>query len=123
MSSLVHICEQLGCARRLAILAAEVYFAYDFMHNFGLKSCEPRAMGAHFVQGAHFVHQFCAEKLRFSNFKLELRQCTSSATLVLQIAILQAGALECSSRTTFVLKTCELPAGVEGMSSANYFCT
>ena len=25
---LVHICEQLGCARRLVILAAEVYFAY-----------------------------------------------------------------------------------------------
>ena len=27
-NSLVHICEQLGCARRLAILASEVYFAY-----------------------------------------------------------------------------------------------
>ena len=67
-NSLVHICEQL-----LAILAAKVYFAsylnrasalrahvaiYDFaagaagmhfMYNFGLKSCEPRAMGTHFV--------------------------------------------------------------------------
>ena len=69
------------------------------------------------------MHYFCAEKLRFSNFKLELRECTSCTTFVIKIAILQAGALERSSRTTFVLKICELSAGVEGMYSANHFCT
>ena len=61
-NSLVHICEQLGCARRLAILAAEVYFAYNFMYNFGLKSCEPRAMGT------HFVHSY-----KVATLQLELR--------------------------------------------------
>ena len=69
------------------------------------------------------MHYFCASKLRFSNLKLELRECTSSTTFVLKFAILQAGALERSSRTTFARKTCELSAGVEGMHSANYFCT
>ena len=29
-TSLVHICVQFGCARRLSILAAEMYWAYYF---------------------------------------------------------------------------------------------
>ena len=80
------------------------------MYNFGLKSCEPRAMGTHFVHSYKVatlqleLRDFCtkkpanfelelwegAEKLRFSNFKLERRECTSSIALVLKIAILQA---------------------------------
>ena len=55
-TSLVHICVQLGCTRRQAVLVAEVYLAYYFC-----------ARNLRFRAGdgeAHFAYHFCAEKLR-----------------------------------------------------------
>ena len=63
---LVHICAQLGCARRLAALAAEVCFAYYFCSTFEL--------------AVYFSCCFCLVKLRlsswsFPNITVALESC------------------------------------------------
>ena len=100
--------------------------------TFALKTCKFRAGAA----AAHFVHHFCAEKLQFSNFKLELRECTSSTTLVLKIAICKPELwsalrvlvlylkLASSPQTTFVprsARSCEISA--EGSPSSRQIRT
>ena len=73
-NSLVHICEQLGCARRLAVLAAEECFAYYLelrerasRARSRLRFCSRSCGNALYVQlwrvecgamGTHFVHSF-----------------------------------------------------------------
>ena len=70
------------------------------------------------------MHHFCAEKLRFSNFKLERRECTSSITQVLYLKLrFCKPALGRSSRTTFVLKKRNFTAGAARRSSRTTFCT
>ena len=104
-TSLVQLIAQFGCARGLAVLATEVYFAHYFcVHNLRFSSWRLASATGCF---------FCALQLQFAS-------CTSRTTFVLKIFNLERKLRECSSCTTFARKNCEFRAGVAGVRFVHF---
>ena len=151
-TSLVHICVQLGCASRLAVLVAEVYLAHYFCAcklRFSSWRCES-ALSEHYSRAFKLKLRCsswsCASALRtlplrentydfaagagaaagmhFAyNFGRSHGNAFRAPLLHLQVAILQLELSESSSRA-FVLKTCRFfSRSAAGMHFAYYFCT
>ena len=86
-----------------------------FMYNFGLKSCEPRAMGT------HFVHSY-----KVATLQLELRRlrfCKPELWSALRVLLLhlKLASFQPELRDTFVPRSCEFRAGAAGVHFAYYF--